>query len=316
MRSFLTIRILTLLLSAGVLAGAAPGSPAPPPRLRVVSGVTATGDATPQWLAILRRRLSDSAYAAVAGLRKPLTAAERAWAELIESRIAAWEREIPAIAAPFAPVAPPPVVTIVLGNRGAHDGFTHDPVTIGHDLSALQREYGDASDPENRERLDRFFRHEFTHLMQKAWRPTHPYAMDSPLRLALAEMWAEGLGNYYSLADNWRSVGGRPSERTTNTLAILEPRVVARLAALACTTPERARVLTADLSWGRFDRKWGAVAPALWLELDAGRPESAYRRLVEEGPDGIWSLAERHLTPELAATLREARVADSLCAGH
>jgi hypothetical protein len=315
MRASPAVPILAFLL-AGLFAAAAPGSATRSPRLRVVSGLTPTGEATAEWRAILRRRLSDSAYAAVADLRKPLTAAELAWSDLIRSRLAAWEREIPPLAVPFAPVPPPPAVTIVLGNRGAHDAFTHDSVTIGHDLSALQREYGDASDPGNRERIDRFFRHEFTHLMQKAWRPTHPYAMDTPLRLALAEMWAEGLGNYYSLAGSWRSVDGVPSERTTNTLAILEPRVVARLAALACATPERARVLTADLSWGRFDRKWGAVAPALWLELEAGRPDSAFRRLVMEGPDGIWSLAERHLSPDLGATLREARVADSLCAGR
>jgi hypothetical protein len=307
------------LLGAAILllprVGAVPAT-AQEPALRVVSGVTPEGRATGQWLVMVRKRLPDARYDSVASIRKPLTPEERAWDALIRSRAGAWEREIAAVAEAYRPVAPPAGVLIVLGNRGAEDAFTHDPTTIGFDLAALQVNYGDAGLPENADRMDRFFRHEYTHLMQKAWWVMYPSAMDTPLRHALADIWAEGLGNFRSLSGRWKSVGGRRSEASAARLAELEPRFVARLAALACATPEHAAALTADLSWGRFDRKWGAFTAALWLEEEPGDPDEALRNLVVAGPDGVWDLAERHLPEALRSVLREARLADSLCAGR
>ncbi len=284
--------------------------------LRVVSGVAPEGEATDQWLAMIRKRLPDARYDSVAPIRKPLTTEDQAWEALVRSRVGAWEGEIAAVAEAYHPVAPPASVLIVLGNRGAEDAFTHDPTTIGFDLAALQASYGDAGLPENADRMDRFFRHEYTHLMQKAWWAVHPYATDTPLRYALADIWAEGLGNYRSLAGRWKALGGRRSEASAARLAELEPRFVARLAALACTTPRRGDALMADLSWGRFDRKWGALTAALWLEEEPGDPGEALRRLVLAGPDGVWDLADRHLQEALRPVLREVRLADSLCAGR
>lgn len=303
------------LLLLGALAGAPTGlaRPAAPPTLDIVSGVTATGEATAQWLAMLRRRLDDARYDSAAAIVKPLTAEERRWEALVRSRVTGWIDAIPGVASTYAPVAPPAHVTIVLGNRGAEDAFTHDPVTIGLDLAALQANYGDASDPENIARLDRFFRHEYVHLMQKALRHDVPYVIETPLHAALAEIWAEGLGNRESLSERWRPRDGRPSEATARALADLEPRFVARLAALACATPEQARPLTADLSWGRFDRKWGALPAALWLDAESRADPEALRRFVGEGPDGVWTLAARHLAPPLRAVLAEAQRSAEHC---
>lgn len=161
--------------------------------------------------------------------------------------------------------------------------------------------------------MDRFFRHEFVHLLQKAWLPTHPWEMDTPLRTAVWEIWAEGLGNYYSLSARWRSGDGRRSEVAARTLAVLEPRFVARLAALACARPAAAAALTRDLSWGKFERKWGALTAALWLEEEPKAPAEALRRFVAAGPAGVWDLADRHLPGALRAVLLEGRTADSLC---
>jgi hypothetical protein len=281
--------------------------------LRVVWGVTEAGEASEQWLAMLRKRLARAAYDSVASLRKPLTASERAWGELILSRTTAWEREVPALSELFRPVGPPAEVLIVIGNRGAEDAFTHDPTTIGFDLAALQANYHDSRLPVNGDRIDRFFRHEFVHLLQKAWLPVHPWVTDTPLRGALAEIWAEGLGNYYSLSARWRSSNGERSDVAARALAELEPRVVARLAALACARPDAAAALTRDLSWGQFERKWGALSAALWLE---GEPNTAaaLRRFVVAGPAGVWDLADRQLASALRPVLIEARMADSLCA--
>jgi hypothetical protein len=189
------------------------------------------------------------------------------------------------LAEPFAPTEPPTGVLIVLGNRGAEDAFTHDSVTIGFDLAALQANYGAAGLPENRDRMDRFFRHEFVHLLQKAWASDHPLPMATPLQSALAEIWADGMGNYQSLSERWLS-------------------------------RDSADRLVADLSWGRFDRKWGALPAALWLEAEPGPPTETLRGFVAAGPAGVWTLADRHLAPSLRPVLREARMADSLCASH
>jgi hypothetical protein len=311
-------RYLHPLLAAALLAPLGPAWAVAGPGdtvLRVVSGTTETGHATEQWLAMLHKRLPRDRYEAIAPLRKPWTAEEKAWAGLIRSRAAAWERMIPALAELFPRIPSPGEALIVLGNRGAEDAFTHDATTIGFDLAALQATYGNAQLPENTERVDRFFRHEFVHLLQKVWLQRHPWVMDSPLRAALAEIWAEGLGNYQSLSARWRSTDGRRSEAAVNALSNLEPRFVARLAGLACATPEKAEALLADLSWGPFDRKWGALTAALWLEAEPEAPPDALRRFVVAGPGGVWDLAGRHLPEALGAVLREVRAADSLCAG-
>jgi hypothetical protein len=227
------------------------------------------------------------------------TDAQRAWATLIRSRVTQWESEIPALATHYAPVPAPDLATIVIGDGGGQDAFTHDATTIGFDVARLQAEYGDATLAENACRIDRFFRHEYTHLLQKAWLREHPYAAGTPLRAALLGMWTEGLGNYYSLSEKWRGV----------TNAEIEPTMVARLAALACASDDDAAKLMADLSMGRFDRKWGALPVALWLAAEPG----AMRELVLAGPDGIWSLAERHLPDGSRAILREARAAAAVC---
>ncbi|MGH2608353.1 MAG: hypothetical protein ACRDHF_04625, partial [Tepidiformaceae bacterium] len=248
-----------------------------------------------------------------AGITRPLTRSEAAWVELVRSRAPAWEGEIPSLAAPWRPVPAPPRVTVVLGNRGANDAFTHDSVTLGFDLAALQEVYGDAG-PEDAERLDRLFRHEFEHLMQKAWLARRPYAANSQLDAAALEMWLEGLGTWRSLSDRWRTTDGRDSEAAARALRELEPVFVARIEALACASPASAAALTADLSWGPFEKKWGALVPALWLEREASRTPESHRALIEAGPDGIWVLADRNLQPALRPVLAEAHAATTRCA--
>lgn len=281
--------------------------------LLVVSGTTAAGDATDQWLAMLRKRLSAAEYDSVARLRKHRTPEEESWATLIQSRITSWEGEIPALAGPFQPVAPPGRVLLVLGNRGGGDAFTHDPTTIGFDLAELAAAYGAAAQPQSPALMDRLFRHEFTHLLQKAWLPAHPWLADSPLRAALLDIWLEGLGNYYSMSDRWRRQNGRRGEVAQRALASLEPRLVTRLSALACADSDKAGALLAGLSSGPFDRKWGAVPAALWLEEDQEASAMALRDFIVAGPAGVWELADRHLPESLRLALKEARLADSLC---
>lgn len=254
------------------------------------------------WQTMIRKLSGPEAVAS-----RSMNDGQRAWAALIRTRAAAWPAEIPALAKNYAPVPAPEVATIVIGNGGGHDAFTHDATTIGFDVARLHAEYGDAALPENRERIDRFFRHEYVHLLQKAWLREHPYDASTPLRAALLGIWAEGLGNTYSLSERWRG----DAEAAQHARAELEPRFVARLAALACASKADADALTADLSMGRFDRKWGALPVALWLQAEPG----SERDLVLAGPEGIWDLATRHLPEGTRAILREARAAAALCGG-
>lgn len=309
------MRRLSLLLVSCLLAGGfspLPAAAAAVPEIVIVAGVTDEGRATPQWEAMVRQRGGDPAFAAVAGLRKPYTVDELAWVRTIQARRQAWIGEAARLAAMFPPL-PAPAARIVLGNRGGEDAFVHDPHTIGFDVSRLQSLYGDGNGAAGAERMDRFFRHEYMHLLQKAWFARHPPAQETPLQRALAEILTEGMGNYFSLSGKWLPVGGGPSAATLSALRQLEPRFASRLAALACARPEAARLLSADLSAGRFDRKWGALPMALWIASDPRGPAQVLPQLLRAGPEGVWTFAAEHMAPENAHLLAEARDAAALC---
>jgi len=285
----------------------------PPVDLVVVTAVTPDGHATEDWLAILRTRLSPAQYDSIAPLQKTLAPDEAAWDSLIRARKPTWLSFTGPITSLYSPAEPPAVVRVILGNRGADDAFTADNHTIAFDLSRLVSVYGPASDPANGDRVDRFFRHEFSHILQKAWLAAHPWATTSPLNAALFDIWTEGLGNYYSLSNQWLDPQGQLTDRSRQTLAVLEPRFAANLRALACADSASAAPLLATLSSGPFDRKWGAVPTALWLGSEPAPGDSALRRFIVAGPDGVWDLAARHIAPELADRLRDAQRSASQC---
>ncbi|HSM13695.1 MAG TPA: hypothetical protein VLA66_06475 [Thermoanaerobaculia bacterium] len=282
----------------------------------VVSGTTGDGAPTELWQRLVRRHSGEKAAAASAALRRPPSAAEQAWEQLIRTRALVWNDRLAALAAPFAPVRPPEAIWIVLGNRDADDAFTHDRVTIGFDLSRLVAVYGPATEPENRARIDRFFDHESTHLLQKAWLERHPQAPATPVERAELGIWLEGLGNWYSLSDRWRSTDGVAPEAARAALAELEPLLVERMEALVCAGPADEARLTADLSMGPFTKKWGALPAALWLEAEASRSPDAVRDFVEAGPAGVPAFARRHLPAPLAARLDAARERGRSCPGR
>jgi len=297
----MTIRRLPILTLGLVLLGLPLEAPSEP-RITLVSGSRPDGAATDLWLAILRRRLTQSRYDSVAAICRGRTAEERAWADLIDSQSRRWPRLAVPLLGLFDSTAVDSV-RVVLGNRGGEDAFTHDSMTIGFDLAALQRVYGAAAAPENAERLDRFFRHEFVHLLQKRWLARHPFPLTSPFRVALFDAWAEGLGNYFSLSAQWQPNEHAPSARTSRVLAALQPRFVARMAALPCADSTSAVSLLADLSSGPFEQKWGALPVALWLLADADTNPRALHAFAEAGPGGVLALAERHLPRSLADSL-------------
>jgi hypothetical protein len=288
-----------LMLFAGATFAAGPT------RLEVAAGTNADGSMATAWHEVLQHRYGPAADDPALHAPKHATPEERAWHALVESRRGAWEAMVPEIAAPYAPVAPPPSAAIVLGNRGAEDAMTVGPARIAFDLSKLQSNYGDACTQENRARIDRFFRHEFQHVMQKAWLAAHPVDTHTPLQRAAFEMWTEGLGNRESLSPKWIDADGALSAHARKTLATLTPVMIERLQALRTATDAQAAVLVQDLSNGPFERKWGALPVALWLAEDAAKDPRALRRFVQVGPEGVWRFLRSRLPPDVLEGLPE-----------
>jgi hypothetical protein len=283
-----------------------------PVRVIVVDGSGTDGRATPQWLAMLHERLDPAEFDSVKALRHTRTPAEQAWKQLIASRAAGWEPGIRTVQAAFDSIAIDSVV-VVTGDRGAEDAFAHDSVTIGFDLAALAGAYGDAGAPVNAERLDRIFRHEFSHVLQKrtaAWRGFVPA---SPLDEAILHEWTEGLGNYFSLSGDWLPTARGHTAAGQAALAELTPVFVSRMSALACARGAAADSLMKGLSSGPFAQKRGALPVALWLAKELRSNPAALRDFTSGGPAAVWALANRNLPPDLALRLRQARRRSASC---
>ncbi len=267
--------------------------------LRLHLGLTANGAATSAWREAIRDRHEESELTKTLSGRKKLSEEEMQWAELIKSRVASWRGMIDSLRIPFENVTPPDTVRILLGNRGGSDAFTHAPITICFDLSQLQQQYGAASSSANHSRIDRFFAHELTHILHKAWRKQRGVEFKSPFEFALWECLTEGLGNYRSLSNKWLRTDWTLTPHAQEVLQRLQPIFVERLVALEHAANDEAEILMEGLSSGAFDKKWGALTTALWLAQEARGDERNLRKWVEVGPFGILELAQKYLPAHL-----------------
>jgi hypothetical protein len=207
----------------------------------------------------------------------PLTKEELLCAELIERRAVLWPDHIENLRIPFPGISPPGVQSL----------------------------YGSAGSPSNTDRIDRFFAHEFTHLLHREWRKIKQPTIESPLEQALWACLTEGLGNYRSLSARWTDVQGDLSPHAKEVLSRLQSVLVDRLSALEHASADEADSLMQGLSMGSFEEKWGALPVALWLALEAKDDDRALQKWVESGPWGIVDLATKHLPKDLANRLPE-----------
>lgn len=275
-------------------------------RLVVTPAFHHDGSPSSLWVEAIRAFHDDAALAQLANTRNPMSPKEREWADLITSRATIWQTRIEYLRIPFPRVRPPDEVAIVLGNNGGQDAFVFGNRTIGFDLDRLGRLYGSALDSENTDRINRFFDHEFTHILHKAWRVQTELALNSPLERALWACLTEGLGNYRSLSARWRDSDGGLSGHAETVLARLGPIFVERLGALEHATDADAAALMQGLSMGPFEQKWGALPVALWLSQEAKGGDHLLVEWVERGPWGVLLLARAHLPTELAQRLPDA----------
>lgn len=271
----------------------------PPVALVIKLGMSEDGAVTSEWREAIRQRHDEKALSVIRVSKKRLTNKEALWAECIKRKVSIWRMMIDSLRIPFPAVTPPDTVAILLGNLGGEDAFVNADTTICFDLSKLHSNYGSASTTANSSRIDRFFAHEFTHVLHKAWRKKHKLELDSPFEYALWECLTEGLGNYRSLSDKWIRAGGKLTPHAQEVLLRLQPIFVKRLAALEQATTAEAAPLLQGLSSGAFDQKWGALTVALWLAQEAKGDDHNLRPWVEAGPAGVLRLAQKYLPEDL-----------------
>jgi hypothetical protein len=266
-------------------------------------GQHSDGRPTEEWMRAIAGYNNEQSLHKISRTSTPITEEQSLWAELIEQRAVLWPDHIEKLRIPFPGISPPEVVAIVLGNVGGSDAFIAENRNIAFDLSRMQSLYGSANSPSNTDRADRFFAHEFTHLLHKEWRRVNKPKIETPLEQALWGCLAEGLGNYRSLSARWADARGDLSPHAKEVLARLQPILVERLSALEHASVNEADVLMNGLSMGPFEEKWGALPVALWLALEARDDESVLQKWVDAGPWGVLDLAAKYLPADLADRL-------------
>lgn len=245
--------LVAMLLAAAVMGSTNAGDFAlgiEPIVLLVKLGITEGGAVTAEWQEAIRDRHTQEELSKIAASRTKLSDEEALWADLIKRRVPSWLAMIDSLRRPFEAITPPDTVAILLGNLGGEDAFVYAPSTICFDLSKLHHHYGSASTTANDNRIDRFFAHEFMHVLHKAWRKKRGLELESPFEYALWECLTEGLGNYRSLSDKWIMPGGRLTPHAQEVLQRLQPIFVQRLSALERATAEEAAPLLEVYPWG------------------------------------------------------------------
>ncbi len=279
------------------------GAQDPTTKLIIRSGQNADGRPTEEWLRAIAIFHNDQSLREISETLKPLSNEDALWASLIERRVPVWPEQIDHLLIPFRGIDPPTEVIILLGNNGGNDAFIAEDRNIAFDVSRMQTVYGSADNPANTDRVDRFFAHEFTHLLHNEWRRSFQPTIETPLERALWACLTEGLGNYRSLSARWTDDQGNLSGHAKDVLSRLQPILVERLSLLETARPEEAGALMEGLSMAPFEDKWGALPVALWLSLEARDDDQALRQWVEAGPWGIVILAAKYLPDDLAAQL-------------
>ena len=274
--------------------------------IRLERGVDESGSPTNVWLDVMRDHLSKEALDELINTKRRLSDPEMDWANVIQSKLSSWENQLEDIAIPFSDVPIPDHISIVVGNAGHLDAFTSNKfeTKIFFNLSVLVREYGDAKNRENKDRIDRLFAHEFTHLLHYQWFHKHPYIPSTPLEEALKRCLVEGIGHFRSISPRWRDENGHITDHSEDVLASLEPVFVERLIAIKNATETEAPELMQDLSMGRFDKKWGALTVALWFVKESAGDDRKLIKWIKLGPDGIIPLALKYLPEELKGDLK------------
>jgi len=275
-------------------------------QITLEQGVDELGQPTKVWIDVVQVQFSKEELDQITNTQKKLSDSEIEWANLIQSKLPYWEKQIEDIAIPFSDIKIPDKISVVVGNFGKVDAFASQEfeTKIFLNLSVLVREYGNAESQENKDRIDRLFAHEFTHLLHYQWFKKNPYIPDTPLEKALERCLVEGIGHYRSISHKWRDKDGHITNHSEKTLMLLEPVFVQRLITINNSTETEAAELMQGLSIGRFNEKWGALTVALWFVKESAGYDKNLIKWINYGPNGILTLALKHLPVELKDSLK------------
>lgn len=252
---------------------------------------------SPDWLKALKSRLPAQKVDSISRITKEVTKEEAGWKKVIESKTGRWNAFRDSLGVPFNNIHLTDTVYILTGYGGDDDGFTYGLQTVCFDLTALQREYGNAVLPENDNRLDRLFAHEYTHLLHKAWAVKAKYEFKTFRDSILWECLYEGMGMYRSLNARWLPVKGSLPEITKTTLNELYPVFSNRINTIQSgksLSNDEKIALHRNLSRGPVNKKWGAFPVGIWLALEANGNDKNLAYLIDLGPEAVLYLSKKY----------------------
>lgn len=253
------------------------------------------------WRNALTRRHSNEFLDSLSQVQRPLTKEETEWYDLVDSRADQWNQLKDSLKVPFGDIYINDTTNIYLGYQGNDDAFTYQYQTVCFNLTAMVKEYGSAKKSINANRIDRFFAHEYTHLLSKEWARQNELKLKTYKDSILWDCMYEGLGMYRSMSNKWFPKEDSLSEISSKTFETLYPIFTERLIAIE-TSKELSEFdkirLHKNLSRGSMKQKWGALPVAVWLAIEANGNDENLIPWVNMGPKAIIPLAKKYLIGE------------------
>lgn len=262
---------------------------------------------TDDWIDALERREPKAYLDSLKKVVLPLNEEELAWYNLITSRAEVWSQMRDSIRIPFENISTSDTIQVFLGYQGLDDAFSHNLNTVCFDLTAMHNTYGSAMDPVNTNRADRFFAHEYTHLLSKEWARQNTLTLQNFRDSILWECIYEGLGMYRSMSEKWFPVQDSLSPIAASTFEDLYPIFTDRMIGIHAKdefSSEEKRALHRYLSYGSMKKKWGALPIGVWLALEARGNDKNLIKWVNQGHKSVMPLAQKYLPQHLKDSLR------------
>lgn len=268
----------------------------------IVKTAIADDQLTAEWKDALQTRMSKESIDSFGNIKRGLSSEELSWQQLIISRAGTWNTFRDSLSVPFRDIVLKDTIFVFLGYLGVDDGFTYGSQTICLDITALFRAYGKADLPENSDRVNRIFAHEYTHLLHKAWASKMNYKSVTFKDSILWECLYEGIGMYRSLNNKWWPVNHTFPAVTQEALDELYPVFADRIITIQkkpFLSEEEKEKLHANLSRGPVHKKWGAFPVAIWLFREARGDDNNLVKWINEGPNSVIQLARKYLPLEM-----------------
>ncbi|RKE98138.1 hypothetical protein [Ichthyenterobacterium magnum] len=251
------------------------------------------------WIKAITIRHSEKFIDSLSQVERTLTKEEIEWYKLVNSRAPQWNQLKDSLKVPFGDIYINDTTYVYLGYQGHDDAFTYKYQTVCFNLTALVKEYGSAKQAKNKIRMDRFFAHEYTHLLSKEWAKQTEQNLKTFKDSILWECMYEGLGMYRSMSDKWFPKGDSLSTVADKTFETLYPIFTERLITIETsenlTQDDKIR-LHKNLSRGSMKKKWGALPVAVWLAMESKGNDKNLIPWIKMGSKALIPLAKKYLT--------------------